>query len=199
MTIEEARRSVFWRNALLLCATIAFCCSVAFGPKPWLVINSGCDRLALIVLLAGACCVAMGIRELAKCFFDVRAMPWYAQRGGILFLSLMLVGVNWTMVRFYPSFADAARTSADAMSPNFLCAAVAAEVLAVVVLDWAPSLPRERRKRASRRDPGTQTYWPSTRSAPRSGTNGAIGPSRKPRKPSKLKKLLRWFFDRDNC
>ena len=66
MTVEEARTAVFWRNTLLLCAAIAFLGAVVLGVSPWHVIGSDRDRHAAVLLLLGACCVAMGIREFAS-------------------------------------------------------------------------------------------------------------------------------------
>jgi len=185
MTREEAHRAVFWRNVLLWCAAIALLAALAEGFRPWEALHSPQASHVLLLLFGSGCCVALGTREFAGLLFDVRAMPWYAQRGGILFLGFML-GMTHSVVARLLSRIDPQTGSRDV-----LLAGIATSILAVLLLDWMPSLPKERRERRRRRRKVISDPWcppPASRDAP--FIEGAAAP----RKKSKLKKLLRWLL-----
>jgi len=185
MSDEEARRSVFWRNILLWCAGVAFLAALREGFRPWEALHSSQASHVLLLLFGSGCCIALGTREFATLLFDVRAMPWYAQRGGILFLGFTL-GMTHSVVARVLS-----RINPETGSRDVLLAGVAASILAVVLLDWPPSLPKEPRERRRRRRKVICEPWcpPPMRRGSACLEYAAV-----PRKKSKLKRLLRWLL-----
>ena len=168
MMHEEARRGIFWRNVLLAAVLVTFGRAVLAGFQPWLAVDSPKYRMIVLLLMGGGFFCAMGVRELAVLLFDADDTPVYAKRGGILLVLFSSMGVQMVWVAGYRVAATYLKLDNPYASPAIIHAAIASQVLFTLLLDWMPSLPRD------------------------------ASPSRMRRKPSKLKKLARWLFDKDN-
>ena len=151
---QDVRRALFWRNVLLAAVLVTFVRALAAGFAPWRALHSPRERMIVFLLIGGAFCCALGVREFASLLFKSGDVPWYGQRGGIFFLFFMSMAIHTIWVAGYGVAAPHLKVESPYADPALVHATIALQVLFVVLLDWMPSVPRDGRGSARRKKPG---------------------------------------------
>ena len=136
---------VFRRNALLFGAGIFLL--IAFINKPWILLSfltpKGLTSTALLAF-AGLFS-AIGIHEIAQIILRGPGEPWYARRGALVFLPVVIILVN-ALFGMLDKFAhNVAGIGPILTSQAVLYEFIAMELLWIVLLEWPHRIRRRRR------------------------------------------------------
>lgn len=134
--MNGSHNRLFWRNSLLLIAGICLVGAVAGGDHGWAAASPGTAAAVVLLVVAGGYLAALGIREFAGILFKLDDKPWYAQRGGICFLMIMLAVLN-ALCQAAVGALPRGEAVARAFRPLSLLFIVTATTLVwVAFLDW---------------------------------------------------------------
>ena len=138
---------VFRRNALLFGSGIFLL--IAFINKPWILLSFLTPRgltstalLAIAGLFAAIC-----IHEIAQIFLRGPGEPWFARRGALVFLPVIILSINALFEMTDKFVHDIAGIGPFLTSKAVLYEFIGMELLWIVLLEWPRRVTRRRRNK----------------------------------------------------
>ena len=131
----------FWRNLLLVLTVICFAGVLITGFDPRSLFTGRHAIIGSVLLIAGGYFSALSIQEFAGIFFHMENKPWYAQRGGITFLTMALALINTLMYLVIAHIPQKATIEQAFPHSSLIFTALGLQLIWVVILDWPRGYP----------------------------------------------------------
>ena len=124
------------RNSILMLAGVFLVMAVIDKPSLLLFFTSSKQFISIILIVAAAFVVTLGIYRFVEPIFGRDNLPWYAKPGAVIFLTVALIGINAIFMVLDNLISNILGNGPFLINKAYIYLFIAFELVWILLLEW---------------------------------------------------------------